>query len=90
MKKIWHAQFGIFNPRILFGCALCSVGALLAMFSLAATPSVEGTRTNTSVLPNAASFPGTLGSNTNRLPHGDAASSWHSIFSKWAGRSLKQ
>jgi hypothetical protein len=41
MKEISHTQSGIFNPRSLFAFALCSVGALLAVFSFAATPAVQ-------------------------------------------------
>lgn len=38
MRKRSSSQSGIFNPRLLLAFALCSVGTLLAMLSLAATP----------------------------------------------------
>jgi hypothetical protein len=44
MKKNLASQSGLFNPRVLIAFSLCSVGALLAMFSFAATPS-SGTLT---------------------------------------------
>ncbi len=47
MRKNPPSQSGFFNPRILIALTLCSVGALLAMFSFAATPS-SGTLTDTS------------------------------------------
>src|SRR5436190_1996019 len=47
MRKNPPCQSGFFNPRILIALTLCSVGALLAMFSFAATPS-SGTLTDTS------------------------------------------
>jgi serine protease AprX len=37
MQKI-SSQSGFFNPRILFGFGLCSVGMLFAIFSFAASP----------------------------------------------------
>src|SRR5947209_8402265 len=42
------SQSGFFNPRVLLALALCSVGALLAMLSFAATPpsGMTGSRTN--------------------------------------------
>src|SRR6267142_1673993 len=55
MQKRAASQSGIFNPRVLLAFTLCSVGALLAMFSLAATPPVETTYANTSVPQPAAS-----------------------------------
>jgi hypothetical protein len=55
MQKNAASQSGIFNPRVLLAFTLCSVGALLAMFSLAATPPVETTHGNTSVPQPAAS-----------------------------------
>src|SRR6476469_7210330 len=55
MQKNAVSQSGIFNPRVLLAFTLCSVGALLAMFSLAATPSVETTHANTSMPQPAAS-----------------------------------
>ena len=47
MKKTPVAESGFFNPRVLIAFGLCSVGALLAIFSFAATPS-SGTLTDTS------------------------------------------
>src|SRR5205809_2630653 len=47
MRKNPAAESGLFNPRALIAFSLGSVGALLAMFSLAATPS-SGTLTDTS------------------------------------------
>jgi PKD repeat protein len=48
MKKNYPAsESGFFNPRIFGAFLLCSVGAWLAMFSFASTPS-SGTLTNTS------------------------------------------
>jgi hypothetical protein len=70
MKKKSTSQSGIFNPRVLLAFTLCSVGALLAMFSLAATPPVETTHANTSVPPDPRNFLSTFGSNANRLPPG--------------------
>jgi hypothetical protein len=55
MQKNAASQSGIFNPRVLLAFTLCSVGALLAMFSLAATPPVETTHAKTSVPQPAAS-----------------------------------
>jgi uncharacterized repeat protein (TIGR01451 family) len=37
MKKNPTFQFGLFNPRVLFAFAFCSVGVLLAMLSFATT-----------------------------------------------------
>ena len=70
MQKNAASQSGIFNPRILLAFTLCSVGALLAMFSLAATPPVETTHANTSVAPDSRPFLSTFGGNANHLPHG--------------------
>jgi len=39
MKKNRAFESGLFNPRILLAFSLCSVAALLAMFSFASTPS---------------------------------------------------
>src|SRR6266566_1189118 len=39
MKKSSGSESGAFNPRIFAAFILCSVGALLAMFSFASTPS---------------------------------------------------
>src|SRR6184192_4419984 len=47
MRKNPVSESGLFNPRALIAFSLGSVGALLAMFSLAATPS-SGTLTDTS------------------------------------------
>src|SRR6266478_1376900 len=47
MRKNPASESGLFNPRVLIAFSLCSVGALLAMFSFAATPS-SGTLTDTS------------------------------------------
>ena len=47
MRKNPASQSGLFNPRVLIALSLCSVGALLAMLSFAATPS-SGTLTDTS------------------------------------------
>ena len=47
MRKNPVSQSSLFNPRALIAFSLGSVGALLAMFSLAATPS-SGTLTDTS------------------------------------------
>ena len=55
MQKNAAFQSGIFNPRVLLAFTLCSVGALLAVFSLAATPPVETTHANTRVPQPAAS-----------------------------------
>jgi len=70
MRKNAASQSGIFNPRVLLAFTLCSVGALLAMFSLAATPPVETTHANTSVPPDSRNFLSTFGSNANHLPRG--------------------
>jgi len=70
MQKNAASQSGIFNPRVLLAFTLCSVGALLAMFSLAATPPVETTHANTSVPPDSRNFLSTFGSNANHLPPG--------------------
>src|SRR5437763_6825487 len=47
MRRNPASQSGLFNPRVLIAFSLCSVGALLAVFSFAATPS-SGTLTDTS------------------------------------------
>src|SRR5437660_3827450 len=47
MKKSSGSESGAFNPRIFLAFILCSVGAWLAMFSFASTPS-SGTLTDTS------------------------------------------
>jgi PKD repeat protein len=47
MKKNLSSQSGFFNPRAFVAFTLCSAGVLLAMLSLASTPS-SGTLTNTS------------------------------------------
>jgi hypothetical protein len=70
MQKNTAFQSGIFNPRILLAFTLCSVGALLAMFSLGATPPVGTPRANSSLPTDPRNFPSTFGSNANRLPPG--------------------
>lgn len=55
MQKHAASQSGIFNPRVLLAFTLCSVGAFLAMFSLAATHPVEMTHDSNSVPQPAAS-----------------------------------
>src|SRR5205807_2663887 len=47
MKKNPASQSGLFNPRVLLAFCLCSVGAMLAMFSFASTPP-SGTLTDSS------------------------------------------
>jgi len=47
MRKNPASESGLFNPRVLIAFSLCSVGALLAMFSFAATPP-SGTLSTTS------------------------------------------
>src|SRR5438067_11583295 len=47
MRKNPASESGLFNPRVLIALSLCSVGALLAMFSFASTPP-SGTLTDTS------------------------------------------
>src|SRR5436309_654630 len=49
MKKNSTSESGLFNPRVLIAFSLCSIGALLAVFSFASTPS-SGTLTDTSGL----------------------------------------
>jgi hypothetical protein len=70
MKKKSPSQSAFFNPRVLLAFTLCSVGALLAMLSLAATPPVETPRANTSVRLDPANFLSAVGNNANRLPPG--------------------
>src|SRR5258708_20853444 len=70
MQKKAASQSGIFNPRVLLAFSLCSIGSLLAMFSLAATPPVETTHANTSVLPDSRNFLSAFGSGANHLPPG--------------------
>ena len=70
MQKKAASQSGIFNPRVLLAFTLCSVGTLLAMFSLAAMPPVETTHANTSVPPDSRNFLSTFGSGANHLPPG--------------------
>ncbi len=70
MQKKTASRSGIFNPRVLLAFTLCSVGSLLAMFSLAATPPVETTHANTSVLPDSRNFLSAFGSGANHLPPG--------------------
>src|SRR5437879_2606383 len=38
MNKRSDSKSGIFNPRVLLGCVLCSAGVWLAVFSLSARP----------------------------------------------------
>ena len=38
MKIISNPRSGIFNPRLIFAIALCLMGTLLAMVSVATTP----------------------------------------------------
>jgi hypothetical protein len=40
MQKASASRSGVFNPRLLLSFGLCSVGVLLAMFSLAANPPI--------------------------------------------------
>src|SRR5260370_35494969 len=47
MRKNPASESGFFNPRVLIAFSLCSVGALLAMSTFAATPPT-GTLTSTS------------------------------------------
>jgi hypothetical protein len=70
MQKNAASQSGIFNPRVLLAFTLCSVGSLLAMFSLAATPPVETTHANASVPPDSRNVLSTFGSSANHLPPG--------------------
>jgi hypothetical protein len=69
MKKNPILQSGTLNPRVLLALALCSIGTLLAMFSVEATPT-QTKRANTDVPLDSPNFSNTLGSNTNRLPSG--------------------
>ena len=81
MRKNRTSESGLFNPRVLAGFFLCSVGVVLGMFSLAAIPlseletsasrkPAETPRAQRSVPPDAANFLSTFGSNANRLPAG--------------------
>jgi hypothetical protein len=70
MLRNLTSRSGIFNPRILCAFALCSVGSLLAMFSFAATPSVQMMPRRTSLPSGSSNFLSTFGSNTNQLPPG--------------------
>ncbi len=70
MQKKAASQSGIFNPRVLLAFTLCSVGSLLAMFSLAATPPVETTHANTSVPTDSRNFLSTFSSGAHHLPPG--------------------
>jgi hypothetical protein len=70
MRKNPAPQSGLFNPRPLVAFSLCATGAVLAMFSLAATPPTETTRATISVPPAPTIFPSTFDSNANRLPPG--------------------
>src|SRR4029079_19523131 len=70
MQKKAASQSGIFNPRVLLAFTLCSVGSLLAIFSLAATPPVETTHANTSMPTDSRNFLSTFSSGTHQLPPG--------------------
>jgi hypothetical protein len=70
MQRKAASQSGIFNPRVLLAFTLCSIGSLLAIFSLAATPPVETTHANTSVPPDSRNLLSTFGSGANHLPPG--------------------
>ena len=74
MQKKAVSQSGIFNPRVLLAFTLCSVGALLAMFSLAATPPVETTHANTS-------GPQPAGSESMSLVSGAQSKDWSIVSS---------
>jgi hypothetical protein len=43
MKKNPFSKSGLFNPRVLFGFALCSVGILLATFGVTGKPNAKAT-----------------------------------------------
>jgi hypothetical protein len=67
MRKNPRSQSGLFNPRVLFAFALCSIGVLLAMLGFAGTLSSgtknsAGANANTAV---AASASAPLGPTTN-------------------------
>src|SRR5881628_3588359 len=49
MRKLFHSQSGIFNPRVFLTFALCTAGALLAVLSFAATPP-DGTLSPTNLV----------------------------------------
>jgi len=70
MQKKAASQSGIFNPRVLLAFTLCSVGSLLAIFSLAATPPVETTHANTSMPTDSRNFLSTFSSGVHHLPPG--------------------
>src|SRR6267378_4518560 len=86
-KKL-PAQSGIFNARVLVGFALFSVGALMAMLSVAATP-FSGITTSANRSPGESVFAGkhagqlsgktTLGATS--LPLAPAAGSWTVVSS---------
>src|SRR2546426_10351534 len=63
-------QSSLWTPRVLIAFALCSFGALLGMFSLAATPPLETTRAHTSSPSDPRNFLNTVRSNADRLPPG--------------------
>src|SRR5207237_7116134 len=48
MRKTSASESGVFNPRILLAFVLCSIGALLALVSFAATTPSSGTLTDSS------------------------------------------
>src|SRR6267378_7075430 len=88
MRKDSTAQSGIFNARVLVGFALFSVGALMAMLSVAATP-FSGITTSANRSPGESVFAGkhagqlsgktTLAATS--LPLAPAAGSWTVVSS---------
>src|SRR5438105_8669888 len=56
--KTLTSQSGLFNPRILGAFALCSLGVLLAMLSLAATPTRGNAETLVPTMPLAPAVAG--------------------------------
>src|SRR5581483_11216779 len=68
MNKKLTSQSAFLSLRVLFALSLCSVGAFLAMLSLAATPQLERTRSNIGRA-SPVSFPGKVGSNASHMPH---------------------
>ena len=62
------SESGIFTPRILCALALCSLGVLLARFSLAAGTVIETRPAHTDVPPISPKFPNVFGGNANYLP----------------------
>src|SRR6267143_1650394 len=88
MRKDSTAQSGIFNARVLVGFALFSIGALMAMLSVAATP-FSGITTSANRSPGesvfAAKHAGQLTGKTTlaatSLPLAPAAGSWTVVSS---------